>query len=477
MKNNDMRLFFPIALLSLVALFVACSDRKVNNNAGMSTAAAGGAKTPFEEHCVSCHGPTAEAFLQRQWKDGNSRLDFMRAMREGVAGVSKHSFKDKLSENQIFEIADYLIKIQEKQKDKIILDEALTSNRFSSEGMRLRLDTVLRGLESPWGMVFLPNNDLIFTEKGGTIWRLDTKGRKTEIKGAPKVSSDGQGGLLDVELHPRFSENKLIYFTYSKIKPGGGNEFTTAVLRARLEGDQLADARDIFVAEPYASTRHHYGSRMEFGPDGLLYVSVGERGKENVFPQDLKTAPGKIHRITDDGSIPKDNPFLNTPGAVPSVWSYGHRNPQGLAFQPGSSTLWEHEHGPRGGDELNIIQKAANYGWPVVSYGTHYDGRSFTDKTKSEGILEPINYWVPSIAPCGMAFVTGDRYPGWKGNLMVGSLRFRYLNRCVLENNKVVKQELLLKNIGRVRCVAMSRDGYLYVSVEEPGYIFRLAVE
>jgi glucose/arabinose dehydrogenase len=188
----------------------------------------------------------------------------------------------------------------------------------------------------------------------------------------------------------------------------------------------------------------------------------------------LDTAPGKIHRIKDDGSIPPNNPMVDQSGALASIWSYGHRNPQGMAFQPGTNLLWAHEHGPRGGDELNLIQPGKNYGWPITSYGTHYDGRSFTDKTTQEGIEAPITYWVPSIAPCGMTFISGERYPGWKGDLMIGSLRFKYLNRCKMQDNQVVEQEQLLENIGRMRCLTMSPDGYLYLSVEEPGFIFRI---
>ena len=271
------------------------------------------------------------------------------------------------------------------------------------------------------------------------------------------------------------TENKLIYFTYSKPQPGGDSKMSaTTVMRARLEGNQLTDIRDIFTALPFVATQYHFGSRMEFGRDGYLYVTVGERGKQEEFPQVLDKAHGKVHRITDNGDIPSDNPFFSQPGAVQSIWSYGHRNPQGLAFSPATGDLWEHEHGPRGGDELNVVQPGKNYGWPVVSYGTHYDGRSFTDKTAVEGIESPVTYWVPSIAPCGMAFVTGDRYPAWKGNLLVGSLSFRFVNRCVLDGRKVVKQENLFNDVGRVRAIAMGSDGYIYFSVENPGYIFRV---
>jgi glucose/arabinose dehydrogenase len=240
-------------------------------------------------------------------------------------------------------------------------------------------------------------------------------------------------------------------------------------LKGQLKGNQLINSKDIFVAEPYSTTRHHYGSRMDFGKDGLLYFSVGERGNEKENPQSLNNALGKIHRINKDGEIPKDNPFYNQKDAQQSIYSYGHRNPQGLAFNPFTNELWSHEHGPRGGDEINIHKKGANYGWPVVSYGINYNGKIITNLTTKPGIEDPLHYWIPSIAPSGMAFVNSKIYKGWEGNLMVGSLRFQYLNRCEIKDGKVVKEELLFKNIGRVREVRMSPDGYLYMGVEGEG--------
>lgn len=455
----------PVLLIALIATF--CSREK-----GSLT---GNAHPDYKKYCASCHGQQAESFVQRTWKHGNSRLDIIRAIKEGYAAEGMPGFKASLKEAQIFGIADYIVQTMEQQKDKKIITETLQSAAFQSAGMNLRLDTVASGLESPWGMTFLPTGELLFTEKAGTLWKLGQNGKKIEIKGVPKVSSDGQGGLLDIELHPRFIENKLIYLSYSKPKTENGKEVvTTAVYRAKLLKEELVEGSDIFIAEPFIDTKYHFGSRLEFSRDGYLFVTVGERGKQDLFPQALDTAPGKIHRIKDDGSIPPNNPMVDQSGALASIWSYGHRNPQGMAFQPGTNLLWAHEHGPRGGDELNLIQPGKNYGWPITSYGTHYDGRSFTDKTTQEGIEAPITYWVPSIAPCGMTFISGDRYPGWKGDLMIGSLRFKYLNRCKMQDNQVVEQEQLLENIGRMRCLTMSPDGYLYLSVEEPGFIFRI---
>jgi len=289
------------------------------------------------------------------------------------------------------------------------------------------------------------------------------------------VLAEGQGGLLDVAVHPDFAKNGWVYMSYSAYKMEGDQKLsTTAVVRAKLVGNDLTEQKVIFEALPYSKTRHHYGSRLAFDKQNFLYVSVGERGNEKENPQTKTNDLGKVHRLYDDGRVPKDNPFVNDKDARATIYSYGHRNPQGMAMNPQTGDIWTHEHGPRGGDEVNIIRKAANYGWPVICYGINYDGKPITALSAKEGMEQPMIYWLPSIAPSGMAFVTGDKYPGWKNNLMVGSLRFQYLNRCVVKDNKIVSQENVLKNIGRLRNVDMGPDGYLYVSVEDPGYVFRL---
>ncbi len=213
---------------------------------------------------------------------------------------------------------------------------------------------------------------------------------------------------------------------------------------------------------------------MVFSKDGYLYFSIGERGNEKENPQSLSRDLGKIHRIKDDGSIPADNPFIKTPDARASIWNYGHRNAQGAVIHPVTGVLWTNEHGPRGGDEINIEEKAKNYGWPIVSYGINYNGKTITNKYTMEGIQSPVHYWIPSIGPSGMAFVTGDTYKGWKGHLLVGSLRFKYLNLCRMKGNKVISEEILFKNIGRLRDVRMAPDGFIYMSVENPGIVYKL---
>ncbi len=430
----------------------------------------------FKSDCAACHGPTVENFVQRDWKYGNSRLEIMSSIGGHFqGGATTHNFAKKLKEPELQALGQYIIDAIVARKQQVITQGAPTNGIYTSEGMTVQLDTIARNVENPWGMVFLPNGDLLFTERTGKLWRVTPKGQKTEITGVPPTLVESQGGLLDIELHPQFATNGFVYLSYSKFRDSADVKLsTTAVFRARLEGNQLLDGNDIFVALPYATTRYHYGSRLEFDRQGFLYVTVGERGKQDENPQQLGSDCGKIHRIHADGHVPADNPFTGQKGARSTLFSYGHRNPQGFAMNPLTGDLWETEHGPQGGDELNLIQAGKNYGWPVTSYGTHYDGKSFTQLTEKEGIESPKTYWIPSIAPCGLTFINSDRYPAWKGDLLAGSLRFKYVERIRLDGAKVVSREPLLRNLGRIRCLAVSPDGYLYVAVEEPGYIFRI---
>ena len=432
------------------------------------------ARENYETYCSSCHGEKVEAFVDRRWKHGIEKNDLVKSITHGYVDLGMPAWKGVLSEQETNDMAD-LILVSLKNVDQYKFANKPTSNVFTSEGMTVKLDTVVSGLKSPWGLAFLPDGGMLITDRSGEVYRVDKAGQKTKLAGGPSVLAQGQGGLLDVELHPNFAKNQLVYLSYSAFKSEGGDTLsTTAVMRAELSGGALTNPKVIFEALPYSKTRHHYGSRLEFDKQGFLYVSVGDRGNEKENPQSLERDGGKVHRLHDDGRIPADNPFVKDKSAHPSVYSYGHRNPQGMAMHPTTGAIWTHEHGPRGGDEVNIIKKSANYGWPVICYGINYDGKPITNLTAKEGMEQPLTYWLPSIGPSGMAFVKGTKYPGWKDNLMVGSLRFQYLNRCVMDGNKIVSQENVLKNIGRLRNINMGPDGYLYVSVEDPGYVFRL---
>ena len=434
-----------------------------------------GPEAHYATYCAGCHGETMEAFVDRKWVYGNSREDLFKAIKYGYEDGGMPSYDTTFTDKEVYALADYILGGIQKRMAYDFQDEAPQSDTFSSNGLRFHLDTVAAGIEVPWSMAFLPDGDMLITERGGTLYRRTKEGKVETVAGSPEVKARGQGGLMDVILHPDFETNSSIYLSYSKPKaPGDENLATTAILRAKLEGNRLTQQEDIFIALPYATTRHHYGSRLQFGQDGYLYFSVGDRGNREQNPQNLDNHCGKIHRIKEDGSIPEDNPFVEEKGAMASIYSYGHRNPQGVAMNPETGDIWAHEHGPRGGDELNLIQKGVNFGWPEISYGINYNGTTFTNKTAMDGMEQPVTYWIPSIAPSGMAFITGGRYPDWEGSLLVGSLRFKYLNLCRMEGNQVVEEEKLLKNIGRVRDVRMGPDRYIYVAVENPGYIFRL---
>jgi glucose/arabinose dehydrogenase len=350
--------------------------------------------------------------------------------------------------------------IVQSEKQKFMVDTITSAS-----------DTAVGALKNPWGMAFLPDGRLLVTERDGNIRIVkDGKLLKEKIEGVPPVYVHGQGGLLDIQLHPDFDKNGWIYLSYAKqVADSGG----TVIARAKLEGNKLTNLEELFQALPLTPSEVHFGSRIAFDGKGYMFFTCGERGKkENA--QDLSNHLGKVMRLHDDGKVPSDNPFVSTIGARSEIWSYGHRSLQGLYYDKETGTLWEHEHGPRGGDELNIVEKGKNYGWPVITYGINYDSTIITDLKEKEGMEQPVRYWVPSIAPCGLTMVTSDKYPNWKGNLLVGALSHQLVAHVEIADKKFVKEERLLEKIGRVRCVTQSPDGYIYVAMENPGKIVRL---
>ena len=343
---------------------------------------------------------------------------------------------------------------------------------IESEEHRFRVVTVATGLVNPWGLAFLPNGDLLVTEKAGRV-RLVRKGTRqpVPVPGAPEVVARGQGGLLDIELHPRFAQNRLVYLTYSKPGPQGA---TTALARARFDGTRLVDLRDVFVADAWSRTGAHFGSRIVFDRAGMVYVSVGERN-EKTPAQDLSDDKGTILRLHDDGRVPRDNPFVGRQGARPEIFSYGHRNPQGMALHPTTGELWANEHGARGGDEINRVRAGRNYGWPLITHGVDYSGARISPDTARTGLEQPLLHWTPSIAPSGMAFYTGDRFPRWRGSVFNGALAGQQLRRVVFDGDRPVRQETLLRGRARIRAVKMGPDGFLYLLTDESdGSVLRL---
>jgi glucose/arabinose dehydrogenase len=334
-----------------------------------------------------------------------------------------------------------------------------------------RLVTVASGLSHPWSIAFLPGGDMLVTEREGRL-RIIRDGvlLETPVPGVPEVFAQGQGGLLDVALHPDFESNRLVYLSFSKPLADGS---TTAVVRGRLDGDRLADVEEIFEAQTRG--RGHYGSRLAFDRDGYLFVTVGDRqaspeGDLSAHPaQDLSNHHGTINRLHDDGRIPEDNPFVGVEGALPEIWSYGHRNPQGLAIHPETGVVWSDEHGPQGGDELNLVLPGRNYGWPVIGFGVNYGGATIHDSTAHEGMVQPVHWWVPSIATSGLLVYTGEPFREWKGNLFVGGLAGVQLARLTMDGNTVVAEETLVQGVGRIRDVRQGPDGLIYLAIDADG--------
>jgi aldose sugar dehydrogenase len=338
---------------------------------------------------------------------------------------------------------------------------------------KVRLVTVATGLEHPWGMAFLPDGRLLVTERPGRLRIVGTDGKvDAPLEGVPAVSATGQGGLLDVQLDPEFAQNRLVYLSYAEPREGGNG---TAVARGTLGERGLDGVQVIFRQDVTINGRHHFGSRLVFDRTGRLFVTLGDRNSERARAQTLDSHIGKVVRIERDGSVPADNPFVGRADAKPEVWSYGHRNVQGAALHPVTGELWTNEHGPRGGDELNRTLAGRNYGWPKVTYGVEYSGKSISESPTAPGIEPPVHYWVPSIATSGLLFYTGDRFPQWRGNAFVGGLSSQQLSRLEMDGNRVVREEVLFKGVQRVRDVEQGPDGLIYLLTDQPdGQLLRI---
>jgi aldose sugar dehydrogenase len=356
---------------------------------------------------------------------------------------------------------------------------AEVTNAPAAPASKIRVEVVARGLEHPWGLAFLPDRRMLVTERPGRARIVSREGKLSRpLAGVPKVAATGQGGLLDIALAPDFERSRLVYMSYAEPRDGRTNG--TSVAQARLVGaageERFEDVEVIFRQEPSHRGGLHFGSRLVFAPDGKLFVTLGERF-EMQYAQDLGRHWGKVVRLEPDGKVPADNPFVGKEGARPEIWSYGHRNAQSAAIHPDTGVLWVVEHGPRGGDEVNIVERGANYGWPVVGYGVDYSGSKIHSATHRAGMVPPIYYWVPSIAPSGMAFYTGDLFPDWRGNLLVGALAGQALHRLVLDGARVVAEEVLLANRNeRIRDVRQGPDGAVWLLIDAgDGAIARIA--
>ena len=359
----------------------------------------------------------------------------------------------------------------------LLLATSAMAELVSSEAHRFRVETIADGLDHPWAAAQLPDGRFLVTERGGKLLLIDSPGASPrEIAGAPAVVARGQGGLLDIALHPDYDTNGWIYLAFSKPTGAGAH---TAIVRGQLDGDRFTKVETIFdpPADQAGGSGLHFGCRMAFDGRGHLFFSIGDRGgptnPENPA-QDLSQIAGKIHRIHDDGRIPADNPFVGRKDAMPSIWAYGSRNAQGLVYDAASGRLWETEHGPRGGDELNLIRKGANYGWPLAGHGINYSGTTITKNKSLPGMENPVVQWTPVIAASGLALYRGDKFPRWRGNLFAGGLASERVVRIELNGAAVTEQEILLQGTGRIRDVRAFDDGFLYVVYDEPGKVVRL---
>lgn len=357
----------------------------------------------------------------------------------------------------------------------LLLAATAVMAQTTSAPQKIKTETIADGLSHPWAVAFLPGGDFLVTERDGRLLRINSAGKKALIQGTPAVQAHGQGGLLEVALSPTFDKDSLIYLSYA-----GGSRFAlnTELARARLDlkTNTLHDLQVIFKAEPKLSGGNHFGGRILFLPDGTLLLTLGERNRMEEA-QKTEHHLGKIIRINPDGTIPRDNPFAEKTGFKPEIYTYGNRNVQGIALQPGTGRIWEHEHGPKGGDEVNILKPGANYGWPAITYGINYTGFKISDKTAAPGMEQPVIHWTPSIAPSGMTFYDGKQFPQWQGNIFVGALAGTHLRRLEIKDDKIIAQETLLEDMQeRIRDVRTGPDGYLYVLTDsDDGHLLRIS--
>lgn len=435
----------------------------------------------YQRICATCHGAQlqggqAQSLVDAIWQFGSGRGDIVRNIKHGIPDFSMPSFESALTDRQINRIVDFLLAAEKESG----VTKPPPPERVTTLDYEVKVDVwVEKDLNVPWAIDFLDPHRTLITERPGRL-RMVVDGvmRPEPISGTPEVLNEGQGGLLDVAVDPQFSENGWVYLSYSHALQREGERrpvAMTRLVRGRIKDNTWTDEQVIYQApeESYVSTRHHYGCRIVFDPEGYLYFAIGERG---IAPhaQDLSLPNGKVHRIHRDGTIPKDNPFVGRADALDTIFTYGNRNAQGLAVHPVTGRVWETEHGPMGGDEVNLLVAGANYGWPEVTYGRDYSGSKISDVRQREDVESPVLYWSPSIAACGLDFVRGNLFPRWKNKLLAGALKYEEVRLLDIEGDRVIHQEIILKNAGRVRDVASGPDGAIYVVLNGPDLVLRM---
>jgi aldose sugar dehydrogenase len=440
-----------------------------------------GAQT-FATYCAGCHGSSitggrAPTLFDDQWHFGGDDASIRQSITEGRAGTEMPPFKSMLKDDDITALIAFIRAQAVASKTTIARAENPAGKVLRTEKHTLKIEMVADGLETPWGMAFLPDGRMLVTERSGKLRVIDRgKLLPQAIEGTPAVWAHQDGGMLDVAVHPEYARagNGWIYLSYAE--PGENDTSMTAIVRGRIKDGKWIDQQVLYHAPKalFYPSNVHYGSRFLFDKQGHLFYSIGERGHE-MEAQDLSSPLGKLHRINDDGSVPKDDPFVGRDKAIPTIWSYGHRHPQGLAFHPVTGKLWETEHGPTGGDELNRIEPGRNYGWPVITSGKMFrapgdpNANAPEPPSSKEGMESPIVNWTPTIAPSGITFYTGKQFPDWNNHLFVTGLAGEALRRLETDGDTVVHEEVIFKGYGRVRAVVVGPDGYLYVALNVPG--------
>ncbi|MFH4968072.1 PQQ-dependent sugar dehydrogenase [Gaetbulibacter sp. M240] len=436
-------------------------------------------KDLYENLCMSCHtsGAVGGSLVNRTWKQGSSDAEILKSIKNGYPQQGMVAFGSVISDAQLQALVVYIREL-ESQEVKKNITEVEPNRIIKTQQESFKVEVLTTGLKTPWGLTFLPDGRKLITERLGPLRIINTDNTldPTPVKGTPEVIFDRpEGGMMDIALHPDYKKNGWIYLAFADgwRDENGKSWSQTAIVRGRIKDHTWIDQEWIYKADKkfYMKSGAHYGSRIAFYK-GYIYFAIGERGSMGQA-QDLSRPNGKIFRLYDDGRVPKDNPFIGDPNIPGGIWSYGHRNPQGLVVDK-KHRLWATEHGARGGDEFNIIHKGRNYGWPVITHGINYNGQPITSITEKEGMEQPVLHWTPSIAPCGLTLYDGRKFPNWKNDFFTGSLRAEELHRLRVKNNKVINEEIILKGLGRIRDVRTGPDGYIYLLTNDPGRLLRL---
>lgn len=438
----------------------------------------------YKQYCTGCHGASLEGnsagtLIKPKFKNTGSRATIISTIIKGVPNTDMVAWGNVLTQKEIAMLADFIVSSQNRPpaKREVIPDRIVTKD-YAIKVEKL----VTTDLQTPWSIEFIDNTTALISEKPGRLrWLVNNKLDSQPISGIPvPFTGSGTAGLMDIALDPQYKTNGWIYLAYSDAK--GKTERNapgmTKIIRGKIKDHEWTEQQTLFeVADPLLVVNgDRWGCRFLFDKDGYLYFTIGDMGRADDSQQ-LNKAPGKVYRIHPDGTIPTDNPFVNTPGALPAIYTIGNRNVQGIAQHPVTGELWTTEHGPRGGDELNILTRGANYGWPVITYGIDYSGSQVSSKTEQKGMEQPVKQWTPSIAICPAEFYTGDLFAKWKNNLLIGALAYEELNRLVLDKHSVISQEQIFKGHGRVRDIKPAPDGSIWVVLNKPDMIVRLIPE